>query len=152
MMVDEHESMKGVDRWEGHEDLVALHNGRGLPYVDFPGTPLPKDATRDRLIVEALKQSGALPQSHKDVLDFDRSKIMYETVRHYFDDTDPLMNTERWLGSFVEKNHITYTDRDGETYVLRGGVRQPINVETDDDEDDEDDYEEDLPETDARLL
>lgn len=150
--------MKGVDAWEGHEDLVALHNGRGLPYVDFPGKSLPRDPPRDRLIFEALKQAGALPRNNKDILDFDRSKLMYETVRHYFDETDPLMNTERWLGQFVEKNKIAYTDRDGKQYMLRGGVRRPIAgsnvvVDDDDDDDDDDDYEEDFPETDvARII
>lgn len=147
--------MIGVDRWEGHEDLVALHNGRGLPYVDFPGHALPKDLPRDRLVVEALKQAGALPRNKKDILDFDRSKLMYETVRHYFDETDPLMNTERWLGSFVEKNKIAYTDRDGQQYMLRGGVRRPIgHVEiVDEEEYDEDYFKVDFPETDrARII
>jgi hypothetical protein len=142
--------MVGVDRWEGHEDLVALHNGRGLPYVDFSGTPLPKDTSRDRLIVEALKQAGALPRNRKDTLDYDRSELMYDTVRHYFDNTDPLMNTERWMGSFVEKNKIAYTDRDGQTYVLRGGIRRPVGEIVTEDEDEDDDLEE--PGTDWKLI
>lgn len=154
-MVNERESMKGVERWEGHEDLVALHNGRGLPYVDFAGTNLPRDASRDRLIYEALKQAGALPRNKKDVLDYDRSKLVYQTVRHYFDQTDPLMNTERWMGQFFEKHGIAYTDRDGEVYRLRGGVRRPLylsSFQEDDEEDDTDDDFPEYPETDARII
>lgn len=149
-MVNEREQMRGVDAWEGHEDLVALHDGRGLPFVDFPGTTLPRDAARDRLIVAALKQAHAMPRKNA-VLDYDQSEALYRTVRHYFDGNDPLMNTERWMGEFVQKNNVAYTDKDGSVYRLVGGVRRPLPSYLPDEDDDEDD-EDDVPETDVRVI
>lgn len=126
-MVDEHESMVGVESWGGIPgyEHVARMNGGGLPFVDVPGRPLPKDGARDEMLVRKLAQAG-VPLSKGHNLDYDQSKALYENVRSYFDETDPLMNTERWMANFVEDRGMTYTDHDGQQYAMRGGVRKLV--------------------------
>jgi hypothetical protein len=141
-MVDEHESMVGVSSWgsiPGYEH-VARMNGGGLPFVDVPGTRLPKDGSRDEMLLRKLADAG-VPLRKGAKLDYDQSKALYENVRSYFDDTDPLMNTERWMASFVEDRGMTYTDHDGHSYVMKGGVRK-LASSFDNDEDEPADEDE----------
>lgn len=122
----------------GYEHIAAM-NGGALPFVDVPGKPLPKDGMRDKMIVEALKNAG-VPTGKGAHLDQEQAGKLYATVRRYFDETDPLMNTERWMAGFVEGRGITYSDHDGTQYRMKGGVRKPLHpvaqkVEEDDDDD-----------------
>jgi len=142
-VVDEKESMVGVESWgssiPGYEHIARM-NGGGLPFVDVPGTPLPRDSTRDNMLLRKLKDAG-IPMQKGSKLDYDQSKALYHNVRSYFDDTDPLMNTERWMAKFVEDRGMTYTDHDGRRYDMKGGVRKLIPGSTYDDEDESDEDE-----------
>jgi hypothetical protein len=112
-----------------------------LPYVDFPGKPLIPDKLRDQIILDRIKSVGNGQKIKPgDNLDLPQSEALYKTVRGYFDRTEPLMKTERWMADFVERNDLTYTDHDGKVYVMRGGIRVPaghVDLETDDEEPDE---------------
>jgi hypothetical protein len=134
-VVDEHENMVGVDSWgsiPGYEH-VARMNGGGLPFVDVPGTRMPKDGSRDKMLMRKLADAG-VPLRKGTKLDYDQSKALYENVRSYFDDTDPLMNTERWMASFVEDRGMTYTDHDGRHYLMKDCKRKLIDEDGDEDE------------------
>ncbi len=147
-MVDDRESMIGVESWGSipQYDHIARMNGGGLPFVDVPGDRLPDDATRDRMIMNRLSEED-VPLRKGAKLNYAQSKALYEIVRDYFDDVDPLMNTERWMASFVEDRGMSYTDHDGSHYVMKGGVRKlvdaPQHAQLDDldDEDDDTDFD-----------
>jgi hypothetical protein len=123
-----------------------------LPYVDFPGKPLVSDKLRDRIILDRIKSVGNGSRIKPgDDLNLAQSGALYKTVREYFDRTEPLMKTERWMADFVERNDLTYTDHDGKVYVMRGGIRVPashieleINEEEDEDDENEDEDWENL--------
>jgi hypothetical protein len=112
-----------------------------LPYVDFPGKPLIPDKLRDQIILDRIKSVGNGQKIKPgDKLDLAQSGALYKTVRAYFDRTEPLMKTERWMADFVERNDLTYTDHDGKVYVMRGGIRVPaghIDLEADEEESDD---------------
>jgi hypothetical protein len=144
-MVDERESMVGVETWgssiPGYEHIARM-NGGGLPFVDVPGTPLPRDSARDRMLLRKLTDAG-VPTKKGTKLNYEQSKALYENVRSYFDDTDPLMNTERWMGKFVEDHGMAYTDHDGQHYVMKNGVRKLLDEDDDDFDEDEDEADDD---------
>lgn len=98
-----------------------------LPYVEIPGRPLPPDGLRDRIILDKIKAVGGEPIRPGQKLDLAQSEALYRNVREYFDHTEPLMKTERWMADFVERNGLTYTDHDGKTYVMKDGIRVPAS-------------------------
>lgn len=140
-MVDERESMIGVESWP-RERIIALSGGKGLPFVDVPGDKLPFDRSRDKMLLRAIQLNG-IPTKSGVHLNYDESEALYHTVRDYFDNVDPLMNTERWMAEFVEKNGMTYTDHDGRTYLMDNGVRHSTFLAHQPDEEDDEDDEED---------
>jgi len=109
----------------GYEHIAAMSGTNGLPYVDTPGTPLPRDDVRDGMILRALTMNG-IPTRQGANLDYAQSEALYHTVRDYFDHVQPLMQTERWMAEFVEKNGMTYIDHDGRRYRMQGGVRKQV--------------------------
>jgi hypothetical protein len=116
-----------------------------LPYVDYPGKPLVSDDLRDQIILDRLKKVGNGSIKPGQELDLTQSGALYKTVREYFDHTEPLMQTERWMADFVERNDLSYTDHDGKKYVMRDGIRIPLSssanrVEIVDDDDDDEEW------------
>jgi hypothetical protein len=112
-----------------------------LPYVDVPGKPLVPDRLRDQIILDRIKVVGNGSKIKPgDSLGLKQSGALYKTIREYFDHTEPLMKTERWMAEFVERNDLTYTDHDGRTYVMKDGIRVPAgSVEIEDEEEEEED-------------
>ena len=150
----------------GNEALVIARDGLGrpqlfrqgesdldldeaMPFRDYPGVPFPKDATKDNAILNNLRRkTGGKVPTKDQVLDYDQSRRLFESADDHFNQEHPLMNTERWLAGYIERNNITYTDHDGRRYKMKNGQRYPVSAapQNDNEESKEDDeiFKEDM--------
>lgn len=118
------------DENELGDDLDAsLDLDEQMPFRDYPGIPSPVDRIRDGAIVARLKEAGngRLPKKGA-ILNYNQSKALFEETYDHMAAESPLMNAERWLAGFVERNGITYTDHDGRKYRMKNGLRYPVKI------------------------
>jgi hypothetical protein len=120
-------SIPGLSAFMGDDDryIEVLKDAGRLPFVQVPGNHLPKDRVRDEEILAALVRAG-VPTRPGSYLPMESTGALYDVVRAYFDDVSPLMQTERWMAEFLERNRMTYVDHDGTTYRIDGRMRRAV--------------------------